>query len=195
MPTHRPKRSARIDRGSGRKNRGRLDRRSSARWRSGWPSSKSESSIRIPVPASSQPGVGVHVVWRASFRWRRRNGWSVRARPPNRNSRSNPGGVAGGGGAAAEVSRPARKPRRRRSNPGQIDRRRRSGRPERAARSGRVPAPPNRVTSPAHRGASSPAGDAAAVGAEAAVLGRRGSRRRPNARLPRRWDFEATPPE
>lgn len=193
MPTHRPKPSARIDLGSGRKNHGRLDRRSSARWRSGWRSSKSGSSIRMPVPASNQPGGAVRAVSRASFRWHPRNGWSVRARrPSNRNPLSNPGEGAGGGAAAAEGSRPARRLRRRFSNRGQIDRRCRSGSPECRGRSDRVPAPPSRVSSKAKRVASSRVDGGGAVAGEAVVEGRKGRSQGPEVRLPQRRDLVET---
>ena len=78
MPTHRPKPFARTGRVSGRKSRALRDRKSSGRWRSGWPSSRSESGTRTHTRASSPAGAAVRAGWRGLCLPRR--GWSRRAR-------------------------------------------------------------------------------------------------------------------
>ena len=78
MPTHRPKPFAPTGRVSGRKSRVLRDRKSSGRWRSGWPSSRSESGTRTHARASSPAGAAVRVGWRGLCLPRR--GWSRRVR-------------------------------------------------------------------------------------------------------------------
>ena len=86
MPTHRPKPFARTGRVSGRKSRALRDRKSSGRWRSGWPSSRSESGTRTHTRASSPAGAAVRAGWR---------GLSLPRRGPSRRARTSSQSVGG----------------------------------------------------------------------------------------------------
>ena len=103
MPIRRPKPSARIGRASGRRSRARPARRSSARWKSGWPSSKIASSSRARRTSCRADGDG-HAAWPGSSPRPRRpalNAPAPRARVHNRPTTS----VAGGADAAAVAVR------------------------------------------------------------------------------------------
>ena len=78
MPTHRRKPFGLTGRASGRRSRALQNRRSSGRWRSGSPNSKSESGIRTLTHANSPAGAAARAGWRGLCLPRR--GWSRRAR-------------------------------------------------------------------------------------------------------------------
>ena len=109
MPTRRPKPFARTGHASGRRSRALRDRRSSGRWRSGWRSSKSGSSIRTHTHASSRAGAAVPAGWPVSCP--PQCGWSSRARTqPQSVGVPNPPisnlAAAGGDEAGAACRRP-----------------------------------------------------------------------------------------
>lgn len=104
-PIRHPKPSGRTGLGSGPRNRARLAPRSSGRWRSGSPSSRSGSSTRTPGRATNRCADAALEVWRASSRRPSPSGPSVREpKPlPSRRLRSNRGAdAAGGEGAVAD---------------------------------------------------------------------------------------------
>ena len=109
MPTHRRKRFGLTGRASGRRSRALQNPRSSGRWRSGSPNSKSESGIRTLTHGNSPAGAAARAGWRGlclrqRARSRRARSWlriGAGHNPPTSNVEA-----ADGDGAGAEF-RPA----------------------------------------------------------------------------------------
>jgi hypothetical protein len=124
MPTRRLRRFDPTGRVSGPRNHVRPGRRSSDPWRTGLPSSNSESEISRPRGGRARPGVAAPAAWRESFRRSSRSA-PVRRRCRLRAATNAEDGDADEVVAAEARARPRRRSRERRQSrgrPGSLDR-------------------------------------------------------------------------